>query len=72
LLFRLKEAGLWLDAPLDGQAEGAKDQGAAAVAPVATVATVAVAGRGGGRGGGRPSKGFVKVTFALGPMIASD
>jgi hypothetical protein len=69
LLFRLKEAGLWLDAPLDGQAEGAKAQGAA---PVAPVAAVAVAGRGGGRGGGRPSKGFVKVTVALGPMIASD
>ena len=64
---------MWLDAPLDGQAEGAKDQGAAAgVAPVAAVATVAVAGRGSGRGGGRPSKGFVKVTVALGPMIASD
>ena len=67
---------MWLDAPLDGQAEGAKDQGAAAgvapVAPVAPVATVAVAGRGGGRGGGRPSKVFVKVTVALGPMIASD
>ena len=50
--FRLKEAGLWLDAPLDGRAEGAKAQGAAA----------AVAAD--GRGGGRPSNGFVKVTWA--------
>jgi hypothetical protein len=56
--FRLKEAGLWLDAPLDGRAEGAKAQGAAA----------AVAAD--GRGGGRPSKGFVKVTWAL--IASSD
>ena len=50
--------GLWLDAPLDGRAEGAKAQGAAA----------AVAAD--GRGGGRPSNGFVKVTWAL--IASSD
>ena len=57
-LFRLKEAGLWIDAPLEGRAEGAKAPGA--------VAAVAADGR----RGGRPSNGFVKVTWAL--IASSD
>ena len=44
--------GLWIDAPLEGRAEGAKAPGA--------VAAVAADGR----RGGRPSNGFVKVTWA--------
>ena len=61
-LFRLKEAGLWIDAPLEGRAEGAK---APAQAPGAVAAVAAD-----GRRGGRPSNGFVKVTWAL--IASSD
>ena len=80
-LFRLKEVGLWIDAPLEGRATMMKPtksttpgllidaplegraEGAKAPGAVAAVAAD-------GRGGGRPSKGFVKVTWAL--IASSD